>query len=478
MKYKIILCVALFFSIFSAVHATTAITSFTAGITSASSGQLMALSWAGQDVSGYNLLVSCQLGVKVKNQDGSVFPCGTKTGVTGSSIPFYLINDSGSNQTVTFQLFPVSTSGTEYTAGMMSQNVTISTAPYPLSSVTATATTTVPGGTTTLNWTSTDLDGVNIMISCATGVSATSTSETDPDIPFICGQQAFPDKLTGSTGSVTLAFKNSNQTDQPVTVTVLPYIGSGSYDLSHSQSVTIDVASDKVSPPQLLSFVPSSPTVGSDDNVILSWTSKNSSGVNLQMMCAPSLSVSTVLSTGTQVLPCNALMFGSLLASNGSVTLIFHNTSVTTQYASITLLTAVPGGYDGVNTKTLSIPVVPQGQMVAYANTASTSAATTGTNVSGTSAAGTSSSGLQTTVSPRKKFLKSLGLGSRGDDVSALQEFLSKAGYYPEGLVTGYFGPATTRAVGRFQTAMGIVQTGGPGYGNAGPLTRSKLNSL
>lgn len=49
---------------------------------------------------------------------------------------------------------------------------------------------------------------------------------------------------------------------------------------------------------------------------------------------------------------------------------------------------------------------------------------------------------------------------------------------YPEGKVTGYFGPLTRRAVERFQTKYGLVSSGSPtitGYGLVGPKTRAKL---
>ena len=50
---------------------------------------------------------------------------------------------------------------------------------------------------------------------------------------------------------------------------------------------------------------------------------------------------------------------------------------------------------------------------------------------------------------------------------------------YPEGLVTGYYGNLTKLAVGRFQIKYGIVtSTGDAGYGNVGPKTRAKINSL
>src|SRR3989344_6514270 len=46
------------------------------------------------------------------------------------------------------------------------------------------------------------------------------------------------------------------------------------------------------------------------------------------------------------------------------------------------------------------------------------------------------------------KFTKTLYKGTSGDDVRELQEFLKQfPDIYPEGLVTGYFGPLTEKAV-------------------------------
>jgi len=68
-------------------------------------------------------------------------------------------------------------------------------------------------------------------------------------------------------------------------------------------------------------------------------------------------------------------------------------------------------------------------------------------------------------------FFKNLAPGNRGDTVRELQTLLRQdKSIYPEGIANGVFGPATTRAVKRFQKKYGIPQTG-----TAGPLTRAKL---
>lgn len=91
------------------------------------------------------------------------------------------------------------------------------------------------------------------------------------------------------------------------------------------------------------------------------------------------------------------------------------------------------------------------------------------------------------TISPTSSMIPSAGsytialsVGSTGDDVTALQNFLKAQGadIYPEGRVTGYFGPLTKKAIQRFQTKYGIADEGDPGYGFVGPKTRAKINSL
>ena len=57
-----------------------------------------------------------------------------------------------------------------------------------------------------------------------------------------------------------------------------------------------------------------------------------------------------------------------------------------------------------------------------------------------------------TEVKAELKFTRTLYRGVSGDDVLELQEFLKQfSDVYPEGLVTGYFGPLTEAAVKRLQ---------------------------
>ena len=83
-------------------------------------------------------------------------------------------------------------------------------------------------------------------------------------------------------------------------------------------------------------------------------------------------------------------------------------------------------------------------------------------------------------LSPTGKhlFMVPLKMGSRGADVTALQQFLSAyvPNVYPSKIVSGYYGSLTVQAVGLLQENQGIAQPGDPGYGAVGPKTRAFLN--
>ena len=72
------------------------------------------------------------------------------------------------------------------------------------------------------------------------------------------------------------------------------------------------------------------------------------------------------------------------------------------------------------------------------------------------------------------RLIRHLREGMTGDDVELLQEILATdPEIYPEGLITGYFGPLTKRAVKNFQKKAGIEQVG-----LVGPKTTAKINEL
>lgn len=67
---------------------------------------------------------------------------------------------------------------------------------------------------------------------------------------------------------------------------------------------------------------------------------------------------------------------------------------------------------------------------------------------------------------------KGLAQGARGDQVKILQAILAAdSSIYPEGVISGTFGPLTKKAVVRFQKAHGVPQVG-----VVGPQTLKKLN--
>lgn len=89
---------------------------------------------------------------------------------------------------------------------------------------------------------------------------------------------------------------------------------------------------------------------------------------------------------------------------------------------------------------------------------------------------------IQTTFAFQDNVLsKPIGLGDSGDDVKILQNYLTTTGDYTYPEVTGYFGPATEKAVQTFQSNNNIVNSGDSettGYGLVGPKTLAALHFL
>jgi len=71
-------------------------------------------------------------------------------------------------------------------------------------------------------------------------------------------------------------------------------------------------------------------------------------------------------------------------------------------------------------------------------------------------------------------YMRNLTLGARGNDVSALQQFLITKGFLKIATSTGYFGPITRTALGAWQASVGVY----PAAGFFGPITIEKIDSL
>lgn len=76
-------------------------------------------------------------------------------------------------------------------------------------------------------------------------------------------------------------------------------------------------------------------------------------------------------------------------------------------------------------------------------------------------------------------FAPGLKLGVTTKEVTRLQTILKKdPSIYPEGLVTGYYGPATDKAIKALQIKEGITTAGSAVYGLLGPATSKALVTL
>lgn len=83
-------------------------------------------------------------------------------------------------------------------------------------------------------------------------------------------------------------------------------------------------------------------------------------------------------------------------------------------------------------------------------------------------------SSLSVSAANYSQITSQLDLGNQNENVTNLQIFLAaNPSIYPEGKVTGYYGPLTQAAVKRFQTQYGIESVG-----RVGPLTMTKINNL
>ena len=130
------------------------------------------------------------------------------------------------------------------------------------------------------------------------------------------------------------------------------------------------------------------------------------------------------------------------------------------------------GGGGGGGGAPASVYTVIPGTSSSAASTASS--ASQGATVAQTTTGQTTTKIISTPSGITVTITKTLKMGSENSEVKALQKALAQdKTIYPEGKATGYYGPATQRAIIRFQKKYGIDPVG-----FVGPQTRKKLNEV
>jgi hypothetical protein len=473
--------------------------SFVPSSTSLNSGQIVSFTWRMKDASGYSFLIPCLQGIKIKKTDGAAFACDTKISsvvavVDGIDLLFY--NISGATKNVTIHVIPKDTTDIDYDLGRQDLSVSLATAPEPI--------TTFTGSTSTpsfmaypITWTSNLLDGTNLSISCSSNIRASSTSYAQVYLP--CNTPVFPTDLAGS-GTLTLYFSNDSPTTETITLTILPAMSAGAYDGSHIKTLEVAVKSKILPGPSVTYFTTATTSIiTADTPVIFTWATENAPSTNLQLSCNDTLTARTLINNATTTLKCGSLAFNTPLSANGAITVYFSNNSFVNQSMSISLLPELTtGGFDGTRAKTISLSVTPKGVSVSTTSPIATTIAQI-TSIPpepapiiegciGTTRYSPNNGQLcpiiemastTLTKSTGKKFLINLRRGTKHAEVRTLQEFLrTDRIIYPEGIVSGFYGLATERAIGRLQIKYNIARPGIPGYGAIGPKTRALLNSL
>lgn len=480
-KYLIIFIILALFPIFVFAE-NPSVASFTASPSTANSGDEVTFSWQLQNAGGYSFLVKCITGVKFRTKLGGIFACDNKNSsvvITNDIITLVLWNISGGTRTVIAKLIPKDAFSQDYEAAAKEISVSLATLSEPITSFTAPATTTQSGVPITVSWTSKQIDGVNILLECRDEIKVTSPSYGGGHMP--CGTPIFLDDLSPA-GSITLNFTNSSLSSILYRLTLLPAIISKTYDGTHAAYLDLGIASDIIPDPLISYFTASSTLVDSDKSVPVAWTIDNAKGANLKISCSSSLSVTSSKNPGV-TLPCGEFAFTNALAARDAFSLNIKNKSQLLDSITITLFPSSKiGEYDAVRSKSLTISVRPPTAISIPVTVAPTQLAPAIASVSSPAPQSKDIARPYIVKDAKTKAVFTLVLrrGSRGAEVTALQEFLkSDPVIYPEGIVSGYFGALTEQAVKRFQTKYGIVSSGSPattGYGLVGPKTRAKLN--
>ncbi len=465
MKKIIIALLISFIGLTQAASADPTVSQFALSPTSVGNGYSFSVSWNIDSSAGGDLLFSCPLGVTLTTTEGASVACGSRITLSTAvgSQGYKIINVSGSTRILTATLYPKDQSNVLFDSLFTTSSLTVTTAAQPLGDFTISSSSISSGSATTLTWQGLDIPGTMITFDCADSVRLYKDSSTT-QLP--CNTEVQTADLAVS-GTFTFTPQNTSPYVRTLTATLRPAIAAGIYDATHSKTVTFSVQGAPVLPdPSVTSFVASVTPRATTSSVTLTWTTAGMNATALQMQCVSGISVMSP-ATSTETLPCNTPALSSL-STSGSTTLTVRNSDL---YARPILITLLPQTSDGTY-------LAPQGRTISVSIPAITTAAPV-TVTTPYVAPTASTTAVTSTGKMHAPFTRYLKRGMKTPDVLRLQGFLAlNAALYPEASVTGLFGPATERAVQRFQEKYNIAKKGVEGYGTVGPATRAKLNAL
>lgn len=456
------------------------VNSFTVDPQSLSNNYSTALAWNTANSAGRDLHFSCPPGVTIKKA-GAGFPCNMRQSISGDPVDwaeFTFTNVSGATQNVVVTFYPKDTSGANYDQGAVRRIISVQTSAQPIIDFSLSSSTLASGAPITLTWKGVDAGGVNFQFECAESVRIRTSATATETLP--CGKPAFAQDKAIS-GSLIVYPINSLRTPVSLRVSVLPGIGGNIYDATHSLSADFTViGAPPPATPSASEFRSSVARLVSNDSADLSWATKDSAGANIKFLCQEGLSVFASSSISKIKLPCGTPAFATPLASRGTTTISVGNTSGYAMNLEATLLPQDANGtYFLTTSLSLTLPVLPAGTVLPAPSPSVRSQPSTA------AVSPAPASVPQASITPAKAkaqkyiFSRPLRRGSKNADVAALQKILAQyPDVYPGGLITGFFGPATEKALGLFQEKYGVAKKGNPGYGTVGPNTRAKLNSL
>jgi hypothetical protein len=330
---------------------------------------------------------------------------------------------------------------------------------------------------------STTFNGQSKNLVFTNGVTVLKTGGASGEVFYTpsTGTNSYDFTLNKAGGSLSFATTSTVTGGLTVTAGTLYINGTTTItgDISNSDTIIINYPLKKTSS---ASFNSSSYLTGTDGSITITLTDKNrnmvgtstetlsvtvTAGNDSEALTLTETGVATGIFTGTLSLSQSS----SPVANNGTVevstagglSLSYTDTGDSSDTASASASITVPAGgvpiFFGTNT-----PLFMPGQISQQNLRQETNTQTIPITI------------VTAPPSPLSTLSGPFIFGQISDQTRLLQEYLSKdKTIYPEGKVTGYYGPLTKKAVGRFQERYALAKAGDSFFGLAGPKTRAKI---